>query len=185
MLEQEMEADSVAKSSRLTWVEALEGVECRRGRQLEGQRGQRVLLTKDVRLALADGQDLGVLVQGNVRVDRQGRDRLWLLGLATLRLLLLLEALRLCLACSATSSLKGSARHHRSRDDMNALHLASSHLLSRQLCSSEHTYTYNVHTLCILITLAIALGQCAWPRMTAEGQLLLRRRRHPACFGLV
>ena len=84
--------------TRLTWVEALEGVQSGGGGQLEGQRGQGVLLTKDARLALADCQDLGVLVQGQVGVDGQGRDRRRLL---TLRLLLLLEALRLRLACKS------------------------------------------------------------------------------------
>ena len=83
----------------LTWVEALKRVESRCGGQLEGQRGQGVLLPEDARLALADCQDLGVLVQGQVGVDGQGRDRRRLLALRLLLLRLLLEALRLRLAC--------------------------------------------------------------------------------------
>ena len=86
----------------LTWVEALEGVEGRGGRQLEGQRGQGVLLPKDVCLALAQGQDLGGLVQVDVGVNNQGSHRLSIRALGPAgRLLLLLEALRLRLAYTA------------------------------------------------------------------------------------
>ena len=109
---------AVADSLELTWVEALEGVEGRRGGQLEGQRGQGVLLPKDARLALADGQDLGVLVQCQVGVDRQRGNCLWLLATTALRLLLLLEALGLRLACISTSDIASPPSHMRVHDDM-------------------------------------------------------------------
>ena len=87
----------------LTRVEALEGVDGRGGGQLEGQRGQDVLLPKDVRLALAQGQDLGGLVQVDVGVDYQGSNWLGIRALKPIgRLLQKALRLRLRLACSSS-----------------------------------------------------------------------------------
>ena len=125
-------AGALATSRRLTWVEALKGVEGWGGGQLEGQRGQGVLLPKNGCLTLANSQNLGVLVQGDVRVDGQGRKvppscRLLLRG----ALRLLLEALRLRLTCSSTPHVASPSSHMRRRahPGMIALFVIYDHII--------------------------------------------------------
>ena len=112
----------------LTRVKALEGVQGGGGGQLEGQRGQDVLLPEDVRLALAQGQDLGGLVQVDVGVDRQGSHCLLAHLLAIAGLPLLLEALqaRLSLACTSSLCIPSHLKMQRGLTESRTSHLSDS-----------------------------------------------------------
>ena len=119
----------------LTWVEGLQGVEGGRSGQLEGQRGQRVLLPEDGRLALVERQDLGVLVQGEFGMQDHGR-ALQLLLLQ--RRGVLMKVLHLPLPCNSATRVSQMLTVQLSRADLFASCLTPSSRILQALGFYSH-----------------------------------------------